>query len=307
MADGIAGFLNGIATPTTQSQSTQYPLWLQSALESIAGAAGNLAQQEYQTFPGPQVAAPSANTQKSWDMAGANVGNWEPALNQARDLTTQAASPITSGDISQFINPYEKYITGALNRNLQDNMLPGIQDKFVGAGQSRSPQEAMITGRAIYDTQQAAGEALGGVYQGAVDSLLRSRQIQSGAGAQMGQLGALNSQLGAADVGSIAAAGTGQDQLAQTNINAALNNFSQQQRHPYEQLGFLSNIINRIPIAATGPVTNSTTTDYSKMGPSPLQTFAGSYLGGQSLGLARGGAVRPPARYGVLESMRVAA
>lgn len=300
---GVAAFLSGIQTPTVTSSTAQYPEWLTQALMGLTNAAGSVAQQPYNPFPGPTVAAPSAQTLQAQQLAGQNVGSWQPALNQAQALTQAGSAPITSGDVSTFLNPYQNYVTGALNTNLQQNILPGIQDKFVGAGQSRSPQEAQVTGQAVYGTQQAAGQALAGGYQGALNSLQQERQQQLGAGAQLGQLGALGSQLGTADVGSLAAAGSAQDQYAQQNINSALNQFQQQQQYPYQQLGFLSDILNRVPQGAPQAKTTAVT-DYSNPASSPLETFAGSLLGGKAVGLASGG--RVPAR-GALAMMRMAA
>lgn len=307
-SSGIASFLNGIAAPTTTSASTQYPAWLQTTLENLAGGAANLATQPYQQFPGPTVAAPSAQTLQAEQLAGSNVGNYQPALNAATNLTNSATQPLTAGNIANFLNPEQNYITGALNTNLQQNILPGIQDKFVSAGQSRSPQEAQVTDQAVYGTQQAAGQALAGNYQGALNALQTQNQQQLQGGAQLGQLGALTSQLGATDVGQLAASGATQDQNAQTNINAALNQFYNQQQYPYQQLGFLSDIINKIPIQATGPTTTAVQSG-STFAPSPLATFAGTLAGGNATGLARGGRVATPMRYrlGALEQYRMAA
>lgn len=293
--------------------STSGPLWLQQQYLNLTGAAANLAQQGTPTFPGPQVAAPSAQTTQAQQLAGQNVGSWSPYLTQAGALTRAASAPITGSDISQFLNPYQDYVTGALNRNLQRNILPGVQDKFVSAGQSRSPQEAQLTGEAIYGTQQAAGQALAGGYQGALNSLLQQRQQQMAGAGQLGNLGALTQAAGVTDVGQLAAAGQGQDTLAQANINAALNNFQQQQQWPYQQLGFLSNILNRVPLNAVGQNTQSTTGASGSPGPSPLAQLASVAGTGQKLGVfSRGGPVRssvrpaPPVR-GALSTMRMAA
>lgn len=298
---GIASFLQGIPAPTTQSTSTTYPLWLTQAMQQVIGAAGNLAQQPYTQFPGPTVAQPSATTQRAWNLAGSNVGNWQPDVSQAGALTSAAAAPITSSDINTFLNPYQDYITGALNRNLQENVLPGVQDKFVSAGQSRSPQEAEITNRALRDNQIAVGQSLAGGYQGALNSLLQQRQQQAAAGAQFGQLGALNSQLGSVDLSNLAAAGTAQDTSHQANINAALNQFYQQQQYPYQQLSFLSDIMRGLPTQESGTTTQTVNAGQT-FAPSPLATYAGtaglsSGLGGSSTGslsgLKRGGHVTP--------------
>lgn len=298
VANSLASFLfQGSAPIQSDVKTTQQPLWLQQALYNTIGAAGQLTQQPYQPFGGPQVATPSDQTTQAWKLAGQNVGAWAPYLNDAGALTRSAGAPIGAADIQQFLNPYQSYITGALNRNLTENLLPNIQDKFVSAGQSRSPQESQITSNALRDTQEAVGNSLAGGYQGALNSLLQSRQQTGQVGAQLGQLGALSQEFGAGDVSQLAAAGQGQDILSQANINAALGNFQNQQQYPYQQLGFLSNIIRGLPSA--GSVQTQQTTNYP-------QQNAGitNYLGGanalSAAGYRRGGAVMPSPFRGAL-------
>lgn len=309
---GIASFLSGIPAPVTTSSSSQYPAWLQTAIQNTIQAGGALASQPYNPFPGPTVAAPSAQTTQAQTLAGQNVGNYQPALNQAQAAVGAGTQPVSQSQINSFINPFQNYVTGALNTNLQQNILPSIQDKFVGAGQSRSPQEAQLTGQAIYGTQQAAGQALAGGYQGALNSALQQQQQNTNAGNVLGQLGSLQSTLGAADVGQLAASGATQDQYNQSNINAALNQFQQQTQYPYQQLGFLSDLIRGTPLAATSPTTTSIQSGQT-YAPSPLATFAGTLAGANgansgSTGLARGGRVtQMHDRIGALEQMRMAA
>lgn len=291
---GLGSLFQPVPIPTTASSSTSYPLWLEQSLSQLANAGGGLAQTPYQQFPGPQVAAPSAQTQQAWQMAGNNVGNWQPGLQAGMGSVANSVTPISSTDIQNFLNPYQNYITGALNTNLQQNILPGIQDKFVSAGQSRSPQEAQLTDQAVYGANQAIGQSLGNAYQGALGSLLQSRQQQQTGGEALGTLGALNSQLGIADTGQVAAAGQGQDQTNQANLNAAMNNFNAQQQWPYQNLSFMSDILHGIPYQATGSTTN--TTAVNQYAPSPLATYATGLLGtigAQGGGLKRGGRVTP--------------
>lgn len=253
-------------------------------------AATQLAGQPYQQFQGPTVASPSAQTQRAWGLAGSNVGSYQPYLQQAGALTQAAAAPITSNDVSQFLNPYSSYITGALTQNLNQNILPGVQDKFVGAGQSRSPQEAQVTSNAVRDTNTSIGQSLAGAYQGAVNSLLQQRQQQGQLGSQYGQLGALGSQLGAQDVSQLSAAGQAQDTLAQQNLNAAQSQFQQQQQYPYQQIGFLSNVLNGIPLQAAGTSSSSTGTYYPQYS-SGLSSAAGGASALSGLGYRSGGHV----------------
>lgn len=279
-----------LSAPTGSSTSQQFPLWLQQSIFNSINAATNAASQPYTPFPGPQVAAPSDNTQHAWDLAGQNVGNYQPFMDQAGALTAAGGAPVSSGDISTFLNPYEKYVTGALNRNLMDNILPSVQDKFVSAGQSRSPQEAQITSNSIRGTQEAVGEAMAQNYQGALGALQADRSRQLGAGSQFGQLGALRAQLGAGDIASLGTAGGQQDAYSQANINAALNNFNNQQQYPQQQISWLSNIIRGLPSAGQTQQTVGQTYP-GAYGPSPYATVLGAYQQNQS-GLRRGGAVR---------------
>lgn len=304
-SSGIGSFLSGIPITNTTSSSTQYPLWLQSAIEATGSAAGALASQPYQQFPGPQVASPSPQTQQAWQLAGSNIGNWQPNVSQASNLVQGATQPISAGDISTFLNPYQSYITNQLDTNLNQNILPSVQDKFVSAGQSRSPQEAQVTSNAVRDTQNEIGQSLGSAYNGAVGDLLQSRGQQLQGGATLGTLGGLQSQLGLSDVGALAAAGSSQDQNSQANINAAINNFNAQQQWPYQNLSFLSDTLRGLPTQATSPTT--TTVAQNGQSPSPLATFAGTLLGGQSLGLARGGRVMPFRRISPLQHLQRAA
>ncbi len=297
-------FQNSIVPPAPASgtQNTAGPLWLQDYLYNTLGAASNLATQPFPQFPGPLVAGPSQQTQQSWNLAGQNVGNYQPYMNVAAGLTNEVGQPINQSDISTFLNPFQDYITQALNRNLSENVLPQIQDKFVSMGQSRSPQEQEITSRAARDNQIAVGQSLAGGYQGALSDLLQQRGQQEAAGAQFGQLGALQSQLGLRDVGTLAASGQAQDALAQSNINAAYNQFENQAMWPYQQVGYLSDIARGLPVSAAGSTTTSAGTAYPgayAYGPSPLSILAGASeqnaaLGGSGTGIfARGGHVGP--------------
>ncbi len=295
---GLSNFLfQGAAPSTSAVTKSGSPQWLQQGLFSVANAAGNLAQQPYQPWQGPYVATPSAQTQQAWQLAGRNVGSYSPYLQQAGALTGQAATPLNASSIQQFVNPYQNYITGALNQNLQQNILPQLSSEFVSAGQSRSPQEAQAAGLAVGQTQNAIGQSLVNVYQNALNNALQQKQQTGALGAQYGQLGALTSQLGANDVAQLAAAGQGQDVLSQANIYAGINAFNQQQQWPYQQLGFLSNMLYGLPLQAVGTTTAQQGTYY----PQTMAGF-GSLLGGAQTatgyGYRRGGRVRQAPRRG---------
>ena len=302
-----------VQQPTGSDSSTNFPLWLQQATYNLSNAAINQANEPFTPFQGPQVASPSTQTQQAWQTAGSNVGNYQPALNSATSLTNQAATPVTSSDIGAFFNPYAQGVLSTMenqaNQNLLENILPNVNSSFIQAGQFGSPQNSDVTSRAIRDTQQAAlNSAAPYISQGygnAANEALQQKQQFQTAGAQLGNIGALTQQLGTGDVGQLAAAGQGQDTLAQANINAALSNYQQQQQWPYQNIGFASNVIRGLPVGTTTQTAGLTTP--SAYNPSPLSTFAGTALAGKAIGLAKGGHVRRPVHMGALSTMRRAA
>lgn len=313
MSGSLTSFLfqGAPQAPSTTSGSTtsQYPQWMQDMVYSLGNAASNLAGTPYTPYPGQQVAQPGAATQRAWDMAAGGVGSYQPNLTSAESMTRAAGTPLTGADISRYMSPYMDQVIGGLtsasNRNLFDTVLPGIQDRFVSAGQSRSPQEAELTARTVGQSQKALNEsiagALGSGYQGALNTAIAQQGAQLAGGAQFGQLGALNQQLRGGDIGALAAAGQAQDANAQQNINASMSNFYAQQQWPYQNLGFASNIIRGLPVntntQTVGSSWSPTANGYSA---SPLSTFLGATLGSRSLGFAKGGRVRRAAPRGAL-------
>jgi hypothetical protein len=202
--------------PTGSDTANSFPLWLQTYTYNLANAAQNLAATPYTPFPGQQVATPSQTTQNAWGMAENNVGNYTPALNAAVANTSAAAAPIqtpspltaqsitanrianpqtitanpvtsnaiSASDINQYMNPYENSVVGALrqaaNENLFTDVLPNVQDRFVSAGQSRSPQEMQATNNAIYKSQQALDQAIAGSLERGYSGALNTAAQQQG-------------------------------------------------------------------------------------------------------------------------------
>lgn len=301
MAD-LTSFLFQGAAPVTQptgtDSSTNFPLWLQQEVFNASNAATNLAAQPYTPYPGQTVAGPSPTTSQSWDAAKANVGNYQPSLTAAGTLTQQAGTPVSSGDINQYLNPYESNVTDRLavlaGQNLNENLLPGVNDTFTKAGQFGSTGNSEFTSRALRDTNNSLLNAQSGALERGYSGALSAAQAQKGqqlaAGAQTGQLGTLTQQLGAADVSQLAGAGASQDKLAQANINSSMNQFQQQQQFPYQNLGFLSNIIHGLPVGST--TQSASTTPVSTFSPSAVGTGVGVGALASGLGYRKGGAVK---------------
>lgn len=294
MSGSLSSFLSGNPVPpqpTGSDTQTSFPLWLQQYDYNLANTATNLANQPYTPYPGQQVATPSAATQQSWNMATGNVNNYAPALNSAMDLTGAAATPISANDIQQYMNPYTTNVVGALqaaaNNNFINNQMPAISSQFVGSGQAASPQMMQADNNALFQANTAlnpaVSQALQSGYQGALGTALQEQQMKQTAGAQYGQLGALQQQLGQAQTGEVAAAGQAQDQNNQANINASLNNFNAQQQWPYQNLAFASNITRGMNVPSNTQTVGMGYNPGASYTSSPLASFAGGALGTQAL------------------------
>lgn len=256
----------------------------------------NLGAEPYQTFNGGpfrgEKLAPFSNLQnQSFDLAQ-RYAQPSPYYGQAqgaiqgglgRNVGTEISPYLQRGttvpgaaEIGQFFNPYQQQVVeniGRLgSRNLMENILPGIQNRFISSGQYGSTGQQNLTNRAIRDTQegisQAQASALHGGYNTALQSALgqQERQLQAGqlAGTTAGRdaerqlLGgeALQNLAGAEQthglrgVGLLSQLGGQQQQQQQNAHNIAVQDFMAEKRHPYEQLKYEHEIARGLPVTS---------------------------------------------------------
>jgi hypothetical protein len=192
------------------------------------------------------------------------VGAGQPYLNQAGQATTrslseramQAANPYlqasgrtAASQVGQYMNPYQTGVMDVIAkqgaRNLTENILPGVSDAFIKAGQFGSSRMGEMGSRAIRDTQEAIlsqqaqaaqqgyGQALGAAQAdlarqgqlastaGTISSADLSRILQGGA--QFGQLGQTAGQLTGQQMQNLANIGQMQTQAGQGQQQFGLN------------------------------------------------------------------------------------
>ena len=107
--------------------------------------------------------------------AGMNIpGAAQPYMQQAGQTTAQAlseralaaanpylqaASQSAAGQVGQYMNPYQTGVMDVIAkqgaRNLTENIMPGVSDAFIKAGQFGSSRMGEMGSRAIRDTQEA--------------------------------------------------------------------------------------------------------------------------------------------------------
>ena len=226
-----------------------------------------------------------------YDRAGSMdiVGAAQPYLNQASSTTAQAladkaltaanpylqaASQTSAGQIGQYMSPYQSGVLDVIAergaRNLTENILPGVSDAFVKAGQFGSSRMGEMGARAMRDTQEAilaqqaqsAQQGYGQALSAAQADLARQAQLAgtvgsiSGAdlsrimqgGAQYANLGQTAGQLTGQQMSQLANLGQAQTQAGQAQqqfgLSAAQAAQAAQAQDYARQMSALQNVAN---------------------------------------------------------------
>lgn len=179
-------------TASMASQSG-LPDWYQEYLRGIAGKATEVAGQGYQQYPGQRLAGFNQDQQNSFDTVRQSQGGWQPMLQGALGAASQAlptasaflgagaqygdaavgqagqagqqANQAVAGSAPQWTNNWQQYMSpytsGVVNeiarlgnQNLNENVLPGINNSFIGNGGFGSTRNAEMIGRGIRDSQR---------------------------------------------------------------------------------------------------------------------------------------------------------
>ena len=291
-----------------QSASPQEMQAVNNAMYQNQQAIGQaIAPVEEQGYNTALTAAQQAATQgltSAQTTAGQGLSAGQTAATQGLQAgTTTASQGLNAGmsTASQGVQAGQNAATQGLNAGMT----------VAGQGAQYGNQNAttaLSTAAQEANTGLQAGMA---GYQNASTTAQQNQMNQLAAGAQMGQLGALNSQLSALDTGQVAAAGQAQDTITQQNATNNYNSFWNQQNWPYLNLGYASNIMQGQAVPTTTQQSSLQYNPSQTYAASPLQSFVQGAVGGHALSgtgtitsgqtvsgssFARGGSVRRKAR-----------
>jgi hypothetical protein len=257
------------------------PLAVSQLGNTVANYASGLPQQVMDTYqnwyngdlsagpaPGTQQAATMAQQTNPWapQVQGAISGLQQqvPQYLQAAQQAFTQNQQYDPAELQKYLNPYTQDAAQAtlsgINRNLTENLLPGINSTFAGTGQFGSSRNANFTNNALRDTQQAGANALAAANYGAYNDANKfyadwaNRGVQVGQGlSQLGQVG-INAQTAA---GNLANQGSGIDQrqfdnlmssgarfegLQQNAFDKTYNDWLTQQKYPAAMMGGLGSL-----------------------------------------------------------------
>lgn len=293
----------------------------------------------------------------------------QPWLNQSAGYSAAAANAGTPQGIQNYMSPYTNSVVQGIqdqaNQNWSQNIMPGINDKFVGSGQYGSGRNAQVLGQAAGNFQtglsanvsnalqsgynmagQQADQQAGilgnlantsltgantaGAMQGAQVSNLLNQGTAAGtatqqqaanlqnagtnlgnlaatqagaqlsAGTTLSNLGAQAAETNMTQNNALQAAGQQQQQLNQSNLTQAQNDWQNQVNYPKEQTEYLNQIIRGLPAPSSYIAQTDSTPAYSV---SPLLGLGGASVAGLSAltGKKEGGLIKGYAAGGLVD------
>ena len=258
------------ATPTSQTQFVREAPGIEERKIELMDFARQIAQKPID-LPDIQVSPLSALEQQGMTAAG-QTGVGSGTVGQGIQQILGAAAPVGQQQISQYLNPYQQYVTDEIARQGQ-MMQNQLGAKAIGAGAfgggREGVQQAELQGRTLSNI----GQSLASGFQTALGAAQRQQQVGLAAGQQLGALGAQQQQMAQGDINQLMAAGGLQRQLAQATLDAQRQSTLQQQYEPYQRAEFLANLY------AAGPKTQSGVTMGTGPSTSPFAQAVGTGIG----------------------------
>lgn len=278
------------------------PDWYQAYTRGLAAKADAVSNMPYTGYTQPRIEGFNATQLGAQNDILGNAGAWEGDVSTAEnslggnlgglgtvasDAFNRANGANFASDIGTYMSPYTTGVVDELarlgNKNLFDNVLPGVNSTFAGTGQFGSTRNADFTNRAITQNQQeilgAQSKALDTGFNAAAANFFADKtgntQLGQASGtygnqaAQMlGGLGQSRATLGLADANAANIVGGVQQEQAQKGLDLQYQDFLQQRDYPQAQLSYLNSIIRGIPVDKSQFTTNSSlnTNDVGNMG-----------------------------------------
>ena len=279
---------------SSTSQSTTALQPYSDAYKRILGRAEGVADTPYDPNTDKQVAGFTGPQTQAFGQVQSNLGNYQPYMSEAANLTGRGGAELTSADIQARMSPYTQNVIDATQRQFDTQNARQMQDVNSSVakrgalyGSGRDVAEA-LTREAQMNAQNPV---IAGLYEGGFNNAQsaalddKARALQ--AGAQYGNLGGLEQQYGLTDVNTLLGVGGMQQAQDQSVLDAATQNAAARAQYPFDTTQWLANIASGLGRSA-GTTTTGTQTQTQKS--DPLQQIVGGGLAALSF-FADGGRV----------------
>jgi hypothetical protein len=262
---------------TTTNGTTTAPIvpdWYSQAQNTIAGQGASIAGQDYQSYQGPRVAALTADQLNAQQLTRNLASGTQPDPSQMQGAVNYGLSQFDPNEVQKYMSPYTSGVVDEIgrlgNKNLFQNVLPGVNSTFTGAGQFGSTRNADFENRAIQDNSYNVlgqqSQALNTAMNGALSNYSAWHQQAIPNAQAANTLASQNNQ-------ALGTAGALEQAQNQNNLNTAYSDFQNQTDFGKNQLNWYANLTNGQQM----PATSSSTTSQQAFLPSGLQTAASVY------------------------------
>jgi len=258
------------SSPTSQTTFVREAPGIEERKIELMDIARQVAQKPV-NLPDYQVAGLGALERQGIQAAG-QTGIGSGAVGQGITGVQGAMAPVGAQQISQYLNPYQQYVTDEIARQGQ-MMQQQLGAKAIGAGAfgggREGVQQAELQGRTLSEMGRAQAQG----FNTALQAAQNQQRVGLQGGQLLGALGAQQQQMAQGDIQQMMAAGGLERQLAQSALDAQRQSTLQQQYEPYQRAEFLKNMY------AAGPTTQSSITMGTAPGAAPLAQSIGTGLG----------------------------
>lgn len=251
----------------TVTQVNQIPQFEQDYASQNANIAASIASTPYPTYSGQLIAGFAPQQTQGMQQAQQASTSYQPDLSAAEGMTQQAGNNQWNAQTAQqYMSPYAAAALQPQVQALQNNQALQNQQLNASATQAGAfgdARQGVTQGLNNFNNNLSMNDLMSqgmnsayttgqNAYNSANSNLLAS-------GNQMGQLGAQQQNLGVAGATANFNAGTQQQQLNQTQLTEAYNNFMNQANWPTQGLN------ERIAALANSPYTQ---TNFTSLAPS---------------------------------------
>jgi len=209
----------------------------------------------YQPYQGPTMAEFTPEQQQAFTGIAGLAGQQAPKFAEAEQLTRQAAAPIATADIEQFMNPYQQAVVDIEKKEAQKQFeqktLPSIRAAQVAQGAFGGTRGTLLEAQTLAEQNrllsdiQARGSQQG--FNQALQQAQAQRAREGQAAAQLATIApqAFKAQLG--ELGAVQTVGEEKQRQAQTALNEAYKQFIEERQFPQQSLGQYQAVVQAQP------------------------------------------------------------
>lgn len=284
MTGGSGG---GGSNTTTQIQ--QLPQWQQDYAQQNEQIAAGIASQPFPTYSGQTIADFNPQQSQSFNMVDQAANAQQPYLNQAQNMTQQAASPWDAQTAQQYMSPYAAAAMAPQLQQLQiqqDQQAKQIGSQATQAGAFGDARQGVAEGMNNFYGNLAQNDLMAqgmntayNTGQAAFNSD-QSRMLQ--AGGQEAGLGQTAQDTGIAGAGALFNSGQQQQQQNQQQLTNSYNNFMNQFNYPAQNLNLRMSALSNTPYSQANYVSLAPNSGFGQL--AGAATGLAGLLGGSSSG-----------------------